>query len=399
MDYAFIFRKDGAGKALRDRFDAFLEKARADGTVDGLQKKWFDTADLAEVEATDYRALSGVNGTVRLATIQNPPFSFILDDRITGYDIDLMTLFCEEAGYALELTDMNPDALIPAVQSGRFDAGCGGISITREREENLHFSEPSYIGGTVLAVRKTSASESAGFFRSIADSFEKTFIRENRWKLFLQGIGTTLLITVLSILFGTALGFLAFLGCRHGNRAANAAARFCVWLIHGMPVVVLLMILYYVVFGTLPVSGTVVSVIGFTLIFAAAVFSMLKAGVGAVDRGQTEAAYALGYTDRRTFFRVILPQAMPHFMPAYKAEITSLIKAMAVVGYVAVQALTKMGDIVRSRTFDAFFPLIVVAVIYFILAALLTWAVNRIEIRIDPRKRPPEKVLKGVKQA
>ena len=127
------------------------------------------------------------------------------------------------------------------------------------------------------------------------------------------------------------------------------------------------------------------------------VLEIVSLGVGAVDRGQTEAAYTLGYTDRKAFFRVVLPQALPHFMPAYKGEITSLIKATAVVGYVAVQDLTKMGDIVRSRTYEAFFPLIAVAVIYFILAAVLTFLVRKIELRIDPKQRSREDILKGVK--
>ena len=175
--------------------------------------------------------------------------------------------------------------------------------------------------------------------------------------------------------------------------------KFLIWLIHGMPVVVLLMILYYIVFGSVAISGTVVSVIAFTLIFGSGVFGMLTTGVGAIDKGQTEAAYALGFTDRRTFYRIILPQALPHFMPQYKGQITSLIKATAVVGYVAVQDLTKMGDIVRSSTYEAFFPLISVAVIYFILAAILTFIVNRIEIHVDPRRRSSENILKGVKKS
>ena len=143
------------------------------------------------------------------------------------------------------------------------------------------------------------------------------------------------------------------------------------------------------------ISGTVVSVIGFTLVFGSAVYAMVKGGVATVDKGQTEAAYSLGYTDRRAFFRVVLPQALPHIMPSYKGQITALIKATAIVGYVAVQDLTKMGDIVRSRTYEAFFPLIAVAVIYFVLAAILTWIVNALEVRIDPRKR--NSLLKGVK--
>ncbi|MBQ9510538.1 MAG: transporter substrate-binding domain-containing protein [Clostridia bacterium] len=397
LDYGFIFCKSDRGEKLRNQLNEFILKIKSDGTMESLQKKWFDNISVSSSDMLDYRQLPDINGKISLTTIQNPPFSFIIDELQCGYDIELFALFCRENGYALDVTDVSMDAVIPSIQSEKFDAACCGISITEERKESVLFSEPNYSGGTVLLVLKELEEKNGtDFFSSIKDSFEKTFIRENRWKLFLSGIGTTVLITVLSVLLGTLLGFLVFMICRKGNKAANVITRFCIWLIHGMPVVVLLMILYYVVFGKVAVSGTIVSIIGFTLIFGAAVFGMLKSGVGAVDHGQTEAAYALGYTDRRAFYRVILPQALPHFMPAYKGEITSLIKATAVVGYVTVQDLTKMGDIIRSRTYEAFFPLIAVAVIYFILAAILNFIVNKAMINIDPRRRSRKNILKGV---
>jgi polar amino acid transport system substrate-binding protein len=184
--------------------------------------------------------------------------------------------------------------------------------------------------------------------------------------------------------------------CRNGNKAADLITRFCIWLVQGTPMVVLLMILYYIVFRGVSISGMMVSVIGCTLTFAAAVFGLLRMGVGAVDRGQYEAAYALGYSNRRTFFRIILPQALPHVISSYKGEIVSLIKATSIVGYIAVQDLTKMGDIVRSRTFEAFFPLISITVIYFILEGLLAFLVSRIQIRVNPKRRKTEDILKGV---
>ncbi len=396
LDYGFIFEMSEGGEKLRDDFNGFLERIKADGTMEALQKKWFDAPDLDEVEMTDYRELPDPKGTIDLATITNPPFSFFRDGMACGYDIELFTLFCREYGRGLTVTDVNMDAILSTVQSGKYHTACCGISITEERKESMLFSLPVYSGGTVLVVRNSGADGDGNFFTSVAGSFEKTFIREDRWLLFLEGTGTTLLITALSVIFGTLLGFGVYMLCRKGNKIANAITRFFIWLIHGMPVVVLLMVLYYVIFGKVAVSGTVISVLGFTLIFGAAVFSMLKSGVGAIDKGQTEAALALGYTDRRSFFRVILPQALPHFMPAYKAEITSLMKATAVVGYVTVQDLTKMGDIVRSRTYEAFFPLIAVAVIYFLISALLIFIVKRIEIRIDPRRRTGKSILKGV---
>ncbi|MBO4429374.1 MAG: transporter substrate-binding domain-containing protein [Clostridia bacterium] len=397
VNYGFVFQKSAAGAAIRDKLNVVINRIKSDGTMTSMWKKWFDSGDLSDMELPDYQSLPATNGTLKLATIQSPPFSYTVEGRAGGYEIELFYMFCKEYGYALEVTDVNMDGLLSAVQSGKYDSACCGISITEERKESMYFSDPDYSGGTVLIVRNTGGEKTdKNFFETIADSFNKTFVRENRWKLFLQGIGTTMLITALSIIFGTALGFIVFMLCRKGNRVATAITKFCIWLIHGMPVVVLLMILYYIIFSEVAISGTVVSIVGFTLIFASAVFSMMKQGVGAIDVGQTEAAYALGYTDRRAFFRVVLPQALPHFMPTYKSEITSLIKATAVVGYVAVQDLTKMGDIVRSRTYEAFFPLIAVAVIYFVMAAILTFIVNKIEIRIDPRRRSRKDILKGV---
>ena len=250
----------------------------------------------------------------------------------------------------------------------------------------------------VLKAETAAAEEeSPSFWESIAVSFEKTFLREDRWLLFLGGVLTTLLITVLAILFGTVLGFVVFMLCRNGNRVANAVTRFCLWLVQGMPMVVLLMVLYYIVFGSASISGVTVAVIGFTLTFGASVFGLLKMGVGTVDAGQYEAAYALGHSGRHTFYRIILPQAIPHVLPAYKGEIVSLIKATSIVGYITVQDLTKIGDIVRSRTYEAFFPLIAVTVIYFLLEGLLGILISRITLNIDPKKRSPEKILKGVK--
>ena len=200
----------------------------------------------------------------------------------------------------------------------------------------------------------------------------------------------------MSIRAGPLLLFGVCMACRGGNRIANWITGLFVWLVQGMPVVVLLMILYYIIFGSLHIPGTIVSIIGFTIIFGAWTYELVRSSTAAIDIGQTEAAYSLGYTDLQAFFKVVLPQALPLIMPAYKGNISALMKATSVVGYIAVQDLTKMADIVRSRTYDAFFPLIAVAVIYFILEALLTFIVNGIEPLINPRLRRPEDVLKGV---
>ena len=396
--FAYVFPKTDAGQALCSRFSEFLHGITADGTLEEIKAKWFGDDDSLKTIA-DYRNFPAPNGVLQMATeSEYEPFTYLKDMEVTGYDVDIAVRFCEAYGYGLAISDMRFDSILPAVQTGKADFAGGGISITEERKESVLFSEPNYAGGTVLVVRKEQ--QQAGemsFAEGIRESFNKTFIRENRWRLFTDGILNTLLITVLSMICGTALGFGVFMLCRNGNPAANAVTRFALWLIQGTPMVVLLMILYYIVFGSVAISGLAVAVIGFSLTFGASVFGLLKMGVGAVDRGQYEAAYALGHTNRHTFFRIIIPQALPHVTSSYKGEIVSLIKATSIVGYIAVQDLTKMGDIVRSRTYEAFFPLIAVTVIYFVLEALIGLLVSRITMNTDPKRRKPEHILKGVK--
>ena len=392
-----VFPKTENGRKLCEEFSSFVREIRENGVYDEIQNTWFGE-DGSKRAVPDLYDLPPEKGTLRMAAdVSMVPFVFIKDGDPVGIDVDTAVRFCKEYGYGLEIMPMDFAAIIPAVVTGKADFACSGVAYTPERAESLLYSDFTYEGGSVIAVLKNSeAAAGNGLFASVRESFQKTFIREDRWKLFLSGIATTLLITVLSILLGTILGFCVFMLCRNGDPAANMITRFFVWLIWGMPVVVLLMILYYIIFGDVAVSGTVESVIGFTLVFGAGVYGMIASGVGAIDKGQLEAAYALGYSDRRAFFRVILPQALPHFMPAYRGSITELIKATAIVGYVAVQDLTKIGDIIRSRTYEAFFPLIAVAVIYFILAAVLTAIVNRLGARLDPRSRKREDILKGV---
>lgn len=395
FQFGYTFAKNDKGRALCAEMNEFLAKIKADGTLEEIDRNWMDP-DGKSVLAVDYEKLPAPNGVLHLAaTGTSPPFCYYENDKLVGYDIDIISRFCEEYGYRLEIAAMNFDGMIPAVSSGKCDIGGSQISITDERRESVEFSDPYYDAGTVAAVYNP-AGGSSGFFESLRESFHKTFIREDRYKLFIDGIIMTLIITVLSALFGTILGFLVYMCCRGGNRFANTLTDICTGIITGLPAVVVLMILYYIAFASAPVSGAFVSVVAFTLTFASGVYSMLRSGVNTIDKGQTEAAYALGLNRNRTFFKVVLPQALEVILPIYKGELVSLIKATAIVGYIAVQDLTRVGDIVRSRTYEAFFPLIAVAIIYFVLARLLIIAVDQLEKRIDPKRRKTEDILKGV---
>ncbi len=394
--YGCAFPKTDASKALNAQISEYIARIKEDGTLDQINDAWFGEDETLQI-IPDYDTLPATNGILKVATEpEYPPFEYIRDGQVVGFDFDIVYRFCLEYGYGLDIQMMSFDGILPAVQSGKCDFAISALGITDERKESVDFSESYYVSRSVLVVLKKEKGTTS-FLSSVVAGFDKTFFRENRYMLFIQGAGTTLLITLSSILFGTILGFIVYMLCRKGNVVANMITGICVYLVQGMPVVVLLMILYYVIFAKSRISGVSVSIIAFTLVFAASVYSMIRMGVGAVDKGQTEASYALGYSDISTFFKIVLPQAIPHFLPSYKGEVISLIKATAIVGYVAVQDLTKMGDIIRGRTYDAFFPLIAVAVIYFILGGLLTLIVGRIETDVDPKRRNKDKILKGVK--
>ena len=393
---AVAFSRRSSIPDLRNRFNDFLQEIRADGTLDDMYDRWVKKG---EETMPDIPAVKSSKTTLCVATTGTvEPYSYYIGTELAGFDIEMAKRFAAWMGTGLEFKVYDFMGIIPATQAGDADCIMSNLYYLPEREEALDWSEPVDKVEITAMVRDKAAAKGGlmSFLSSLVNSFRKTFIYQGRWRLFLSGIGITLFITIQSIVFGTILGFAAFMACRHGNRAANTVAEFCVWLVQGMPVVVLLMILYYIVFGSLKIPGTAVAIIGFTLIFGACVYEMLKSGTSAVGIGQTEAAYSLGYTDRKTFYKVVLPQALPLIIPTYKGNITALLKATAVVGYIAVQDLTKMADIVRSRTYEAFFPLIAVAVIYFILAGLLNAVVDRIEPKLNPRMRRPEDILKGV---
>jgi len=402
--YGVVFRKDTPeSDTLRAQMNEFIAAYKSDGTIETMEAIWLGTD--TDAQSVNFSGLTGENGTLNLALCSGvgEPFVYLKDGVYAGYDVDLITRFCRAYGYALNIQDSDFSGVLAAVATGQCDFGVSSISITEERKLSMNFADSYFENHAVLVVRSdaigggTAISSGLKMWQSIQDSFRKTFLRENRWELFVVGIGVTLLITLISAACGTAIGFLVFLLYRKKYRLPNTIINFLSDILRKMPVVVILMILYYLIFAKSNLSGRVVSCVGFTMIFACSVLGCLRVAVGAVDSGQMEAALALGYTDTRAFLRMILPQAMQHFLPAYQEEIVTLIKGTAIVGYIAVQDLTKVSDIVRSRTYEAFFPLIASALIYFAIAWLLTLMVQRVRLRSDPKHRSSKQILKEVR--
>lgn len=399
VEIGFGFQKTAGGYALQAQMNTFIEKLRADGRLNTLLDKWYGETEPNESVPLEELAGNAKKLKVSIDTTRKP-FVYMYNNKPVGFEIEVLYLFCEEYGYGVEIEDVSFASGLAGLASEKYELVCGGLYMTPERKESVNFSDPYMVADVVMATYARSGFEN--FWASVGESFEKTFIRESRWKLIVEGIFTTLLISVSAVLGGTVLGFLIYLAARAKNKVVSSIARVFAKvyskLITGTPTLVVLMLLFYVVFGRVNISGTLVAIIGFVLIFGSFVYNQLTLSVDGVDKGQTEAAYALGYSRNQTFFRIVLPQATKMFLPVYSAEIVGLIKATSVVGYIAVNDLTKMGDIIRGNTYEAFFPLIAVAVIYF----LITWGVSAllglVQKKTEPKRRKKKNILKGVEK-
>lgn len=376
VDYGICFSKQA--NDLLKQFNAFLKDADAEGLLDELKEKWI--CEEGRNKTVGEYNLTGENGTIKVATTPDAaPFSFLVNGKYHGYEVELVSEFCQRNGYDLQIDTTTFDALISSVASNKYDMSFNGIYITEERKKSVDFCDSTYRAPVVAVIRK-GESESVGLLTNLEKKLYQTFVEEDRYKLILSGIGVTLLITVLSLLFGTILGFVLLMLSRRSSILKKIADAF-VYIISGLPTIVLLMILFYIIFAKSSLSGTAVSIIGFSFIIGSSVYKMLLTGVSAVDYGQYEGALALGYSSPIAFIKVVLPQAIHIVMPSYKSEIVSLIKSTSVVGYVTVQDMTRVSDIIRSRTYDAFFPLIVTAIIYFILAKGIIIIIEKIQVK------------------
>jgi len=227
----------------------------------------------------------------------------------------------------------------------------------------------------------------AGWLTDFADSFHQNFIADNRWRYLTDGLGITLTVTLFSVIIGVVIGFLvAIIRSTYDKTGkfgfANAICRGYLAIIRGTPVVVQLLIIYFVIFGSVNIDKVVVAIIAFGINSGAYVSEIIRSGIMSIDNGQFEAGRSLGFNYAQTMWHIIMPQAFKNVLPALGNEFIVLLKETSVSGYIALQDLTKGGDIIRSRTYEAFLPLIAVAIIYFVLVMILTKLLSILERRL-----------------
>ena len=223
--------------------------------------------------------------------------------------------------------------------------------------------------------------------QELKKEFILNFIEDNRWKYIVDSLKITLIVTIFAVLIGVLLGFLiAIVRTTHDKtgklKILNAICKVYLTVIRGTPVVVQLMIIYFIIFGSVDISKVLVAIIAFGINSGAYVAEIFRSGIMSIDNGQFEAGRSLGFNYAQTMMYIIMPQAFKNVLPTLCNEFISLLKETSVSGYIALQDLTKGGDIIRSRTYDAFMPLIAVALIYLAMVMIFTKLVSLLERRL-----------------
>lgn len=394
---------------LNDQLNTFIGQFQADGTAAAMYERWISNTGGVMPDIP-----KPLNPEKKITIITNgltEPMNYYENGQLTGYDIEFMKRFANYANLDFEIITMDYAAMIPALQSGKGDVIISDFFKTDERGQEVLYSDAYVVLHNSVLVRKSmysgnienvegtvatnqSQTGTGSFFASLQDSFNKTFIVEDRYKLVLEGLWTTIVISMLSLFFGSFLGAVICAMRKSRLKIVSGLAIVYIRLIQGVPIVLTLMILYYILFASVDIHPILIAVVGFSINFAAYSAEIFRTAIDATDKGQLEAAYALGFTRVSSFFKVTLPQALRHILPIFKGEFISMVKMTSVVGYIAIQDLTKMTDIIRSRTFDAFFPLFVTAFIYFVITYLFIIVLGKIEVQIDPKRR--KRVVKGI---
>ena len=388
-DYAICVAKENT--ELLYKINDALEQIKRNGTMDRIVANYIGE-EKGMYPYVSPEGVTGKNGKLNMATnVAFPPYEYFEGNEAIGIDVDMMQAIADILDMELVITDMEFDSIIMAVQSGKADVGAAGLTVTEDRLKNISFSN-SYTTAKQVIIYNNGKEEKK---MSLGEKFYNTFIEKERWQYLPKGILNTVLITVFSGLIGILIGaMVANVRVSYerndkksvGIRVWNTIFKAYITVFRGTPMVVQLLIMYYVVFAQTAVNPLIAAILAFGLNSGAYLSEAIRSGIMAIDIGQFEAGRSLGFTYRQTVQYIIMPQAIKVSLPAIFNEYIALLKESSIVGYIGLMDLTKAGDIIRSNTYEAFLPLISVALVYLVLVMIMTSFVTRLERRLKRDK-------------
>lgn len=387
-EYAICIAKDNT--ELLDEVNSALAELKEEGIVEQITANYIGddtkgTCPYVTPEGTTYE-----NGTLVVATnAAFPPYEYYENGEVVGIDMELIQAIGDKLGLKVKIEDIEFDSIINAVSSHKADVGIAGMTMTEERLKSINFSDSYVTTKQAIIVKDDSLSgDSLGFVANL----KRNFVDDSRYTFLFKGLLNTLIIAFCAVLAGMIIGFLVAIvrvtyDKTGGFKLLNAICKLYLTIIRGTPIMIQLLIIYYVVFKTVNVPKLLVAIIAFAINSGAYVAEIMRGGIMSVDAGQMEAGRSLGLNYKQTMTIIILPQAIKTVLPSLANEFISLIKETSICGYIGLMDLTRGGDIIRSITYEAFLPLIAVALIYLVIVQVLNYGVSKLEMKLRKNER------------
>jgi polar amino acid transport system substrate-binding protein len=250
--------------------------------------------------------------------------------------------------------------------------------VTDERSERFNFSRPCYTGGATICVRTDAVTSSdANESRGVIGHVKSTFIEEDRYILIIKGVLTTILIVFVSVFIGNPLGYIFFILSRRSNIVVRGIVRAIIWFVHVTPAIMIIMLLYYKYYRDLYIGGVLAAIVGFTLAFSNEIYRMVERYSGMIDDGEFEKNYRLWFSKSSEFFNTLMKNYGKEMITDFKNIVVRLIKATAVVGYIAVDDMTRTFDLIRKDSLEITLPLVTTMILYILIIVIVTKLLDR----------------------
>lgn len=387
-EYAICIAKDN--DELLEQVNGAIAELQEEGTLDEIISNYIGDDTKGKFPYESPEGVTYDNGTIVVATNATfKPYEYYESGEVVGIDMDIMHAIGDKLGMSIEIEDMEFDSIINAVSSHKADVGIAGMTMTEERAKSINFST-SYITSKQVMIVKDANAVADG--QTFTEKLYANFVKDGRYQYLLTGLRNTLVIALCAVIIGVLIGFfVAIIRVSYDKTGAhvilNGICKVYLTIIRGTPMMVQLLIIYYVVFKSVNVSKVLVAIIAFAINSGAYVAEIMRGGIMSIDNGQMEAGRSLGLSHKQTMTAIILPQAIKNVLPALANEFIMLIKETSICGYIGLTDLTRGGDIIRSQTYEAFIPLVAVAFVYLIIVELLTVLVGKWEKSLRKTER------------
>ena len=389
IDYAFVF--PSTHKPLCEAFSRQIRAMRKNGALKQIQNKWISPANV-QAELPEMMQ-DAPNGVLRMGICTDrPPFCYIQNEKLAGYDLEIAQRSAASMGFLIEYVRLTQKEFPEAIAEGKVDFGATSLNTGITGSGKIVFADPHYNGGLVAIVpNKTNESkvemdfwsQVKFFLKEQSYSLERSLWKDDHMTQILGGFKTTLLITASAIVFGSLLGIPLCMLRKSKRRLYSLAGDSVSGIFYNIPVLILLMGLYYVVFRRFGWSPLAAAITIFILRFMAASCRLYILAMDHIGGVQLDAAKALCLRPFTIFRRIILPQAAAFLAKPMREEIIRLLELTTVVGYIGVWDLTKMVDWIRGRTYESFFPIAFATLLYCLLSLALILAVSFMSKRFE----------------